>query len=135
MKIQSCWLAQSGRTPGSIAGCKPLTGGCHTGGAGRQRGAFTAVSTSEQRNEAHKSAKSLKPRPSLKVEVPQRQPGGAAVQTASSCDASEGNVQLNNRLAQARSLDELFGIIHANHPSFNEVNAVTALHRIARVRQ
>lgn len=131
------FIAASGRHNRLIASCKPRPGSSPTGGRAttRERTSHTSASTSQTPEPADHSV-TLRPRPSLRVLDPQRGPNrGAPELDGASVTSRWTHVQINNDLARAQSLDELFQIVHAGHQLFNEVNAVTALHRIARVRR
>jgi hypothetical protein len=117
------------------AGCTPVPSSVSGCGQPRRRVAQSAASGHRNLDSADKSA-TLRPRPTLRAPDPGRTasqiaplPGGAGA-----FDSNWTHVQINNELAKTRSLEDLFRIVKECHHCFNKVNAVTALHRIARVR-
>lgn len=126
--------AASGRQSCSIASFKlGLPGsGTASGGTARRQGAAATVASTQQRADSADPGATLRPRP---IPRPQQVPiRGAPEGVGTSVTSRWTHVQINNDLARAQSLEELFQVVHAGHHLFNEVNAVTALHRIARVR-
>lgn len=138
MSKDFCLHAVSGRPKGLIASC--TAGSCSRVGCGqiRRRVASQAAVTGHEIShpDSADAKATLRPRPTLRVPTPERDAGagGPSPHAASALDSEWTHVEINNELAKAQSLEELFRVVEAGHQRFNKVNAVTALHRIARVR-
>jgi hypothetical protein len=117
------------------AGCTPVPSSESGCGQPRRRVAQSAASGHGHLDSADTRA-TLRPRPTLRAPDPERTASQIAPlpSGAGAFDSNWTHVQINNELAKTRSLEDLFRIIKECHHRFNKVNAVTALHRIARVR-
>jgi hypothetical protein len=132
-------LAASVRRNCLIVRCASSPKHSRTGiGRTRRRAAPAAATGHEARGPADPADAGaiLRPRPALRVPTSEEdtEQRGPLVDDASALDSNWTHVQINNELATAQSLEDLFRVIQAGHHRFNKVNAVTALHRIARVR-
>lgn len=117
------------------AGCTLFPSSASGCGQPRRRVEHSAASGHGNLDSADTSA-TLRPRPTLRAPNPERTASQIAPPPsgAGAFDSNWTHVQINNELAKTRSLEDLFRIVKECHHRFNKVNAVTALHRIARVR-
>lgn len=130
-------LAASSRQKCLLARCTLPPNSSISIGRTRRR-AVSAAATGHEADPAASAdaGATLRPRPALRLPVSEENTGqsGPLLDDASALDSNWTHVQINNELATAQSLDDLFWVIQSGHHRFNKVNAVTALHRIARVR-
>ena len=117
------------------AGCTP--GPSSVSGCGRARRQVAPFAASGHGSlDSTEQGRTLRPRPTLRAPHPEGTASRVAPlpSGAGAFDSNWTHVQINNELAKTQSLEDLFRIVRAGHDRFNKVNAVTALHRIARVR-